>query len=79
MHSHTISTPHLDHCIHDFEEEPGAVLHRAAISIGSLVGFVLQKLVDEIAIGRMQFDPVESSHLRPLGAPAKIIDNSGNL
>ena len=49
--------------------------HAAAIAIGPLIGFIAQKLIDQIAIGPMQFDAVESGRLGIGGAAAELLDD----
>ncbi len=46
--------------IHDFQEEAGAVFDRAAIFVGALVGAGFQELLDQITVGGMDFDTVET-------------------
>jgi len=54
--------------LHDLDEEAGAVLRRAAITIRPPVAAVAQKLVDQVAIGAVQLDAVEAGGNRVGGA-----------
>ena len=55
------TTDGIHHSTRDFEREAGAVLDAAAIVVGALVAVGLQKLVEQIAVGAMDFDAVEAS------------------
>jgi hypothetical protein len=43
-----------------FEKETCALLDRAAVAVGALVGTIAQKLVDQIAIGTVHFHAVKT-------------------
>ena len=43
-----------------FEHEAGAVFDGAAVLVGAVVGAVLEELVEEIAVGSVEFDAVEA-------------------
>ena len=45
----------------------------------ALVGAVAQELVEQVAVGAMQFDPIETSHLGVFRRLAKARDDSGKL
>jgi len=59
-----------------FQQEARPVLDRSAIVIRSAVGAVLEKLVEEIAVGAVQFDAVEAGALGILGATAELLDDA---
>jgi len=48
------------------EHEAGAVLDGAAVLVGAVVRAVLEKLVEEIAVGSVKFDAVEARLARAL-------------
>src|SRR5580704_3955420 len=52
------------HRLDDFESEARAALDGAAISVGTLVGGRPDKLLEQIAIGAVQFDAVETRRPR---------------
>ena len=47
----------------DFEHQTRAVLDRAAIGTGALVGAVAQEFVEQIAVGAVDFHAVEAGGL----------------
>jgi hypothetical protein len=62
-----------------FEQKARPVLDRSAVCVGSLVGALLEKLVDQVAIGSVQLDAVEAGIERQLCGAAKIGQDTGNL
>ena len=62
-----------------FEHQLCAVLDRAAIGIGTLVGAVLGELIEQIAVGAMDFDTVETGRNRIRGAAFEVFDDAGNF
>ncbi len=65
--------------LRDFQHQLGAVLDRPAIGIGTLVGAVLGELIEQIAVGAMNLDAVETGGERVLGAALEILDDAGNF
>ena len=66
---------HLGH----FQHQLGAVLDRSAIGIGALVGAVLGELIEQIAVGAVDLDAVETGGQRILGAALEILDDPRNF
>ena len=50
----------LDDSVHDLEAEPRTVFDRAAVLVHTLVGDILEELVDEVAIRAVHFHTVEA-------------------
>jgi hypothetical protein len=50
-----VARPHVPHCGNGIPEQPGTVLETAAIAIGSPVAERREKLVQEVAMGGMDF------------------------
>ncbi len=78
--AHPPATDCVGHRLRHLDQQPCAVLDRAAIRIDALVAAGLQKLVDQITIGRMDLDAVEPALVdcRQRSAP-KVVDDAGNL
>ena len=47
----------------DFQGEAGAVLDRATVTVCTLIGTIAQELVEEVAVGVVDFDAVEAGLL----------------
>ena len=62
--SHSISAPHLCHGVGHVQRQPGAVAHGPAVFVGALVCAIAEKLVEQIAIGIMDFYAVETGRFR---------------
>ena len=61
----------------DFEREPGTVLNRSTVFVCPLVRDVLEKLVWEIPVGKVELDAVESSLVNgPVGCGGIPLDVS---
>ena len=60
----TRPAPHVDRRVDHFEQQACAVLDRAAICIGAVVGAVLQELVEQVAVRAVDLDTVEAGGLR---------------
>jgi len=58
--------PDRDDGVGDFEHEPGAVFDRAAVVVRAVVGAVLEKLIEQVAIGAVDFHAVKAGALRIL-------------
>ena len=63
----------------DLEEQPRAILDRAAIGVGAMVGPVAQKGVEQVAVGAMQLHAVESGLDGAGRGIAEVVDNAGDL
>ena len=73
------SPPDVDHRLSDLEREADAVLDRAAVGVGALVGAVAQELVDQIAVGGVDFDAVEAGSLGVFGRRGIVRDDPRDL
>src|SRR6185437_13194031 len=59
-HADAVAAPLGDQSLGRLDQEAGSIDRAAAITIGSLVGLVAQELVDQIAVGAVQFDAIEA-------------------
>src|SRR5690606_19922362 len=59
MHAYPTRAPYSCALVHDIKKKPRPILDRAAILVVSFIGAVLEKLVDQIAVCRMDLDPIE--------------------
>ena len=65
--------------VDDLDQEPGSVLGRAHIGVVASVCSVAQECVDEVGVGGMDFDAVETGRDRPLGGAGNIGDGAVNV
>lgn len=60
----------FSHCPYDRQRQPGPVLQRSSVLVGSLVREPAEELTQEIAMGEVDLQPVEFRPLRsPCGRP----------
>ncbi len=71
--------PDLEDGLDDFEREARAAFDRAAVGILALVGAVAQELVDEIAVGGVDFDAVEAGALGVAGGLRVVLEDRRDL
>src|SRR5690606_5994984 len=64
MHPDTPRAPYTNAGIDDFHQEPAAMTNRTAVLVGATIRAIVQELIDQITIGSMNFNTVESSLLR---------------
>ena len=60
--------------VEDFEEEAGTVLDGAAVFVFAFVAVFGEKLVDEVAVGTMDFDTIKTGFAGGFGGLAVILD-----
>src|SRR6185437_2530364 len=76
MHADTLAAPFASYRFHHFNDNPGAVYGAAAIAVAALVGLVAQKLIEQIAVGGVHLDAVETCRLGVGGSLPVLLDNS---
>jgi hypothetical protein len=62
-----------------FQQEARTVLHAATIAIGAAIGAVLQELVDQVSVCRVQLDAIEAGLLRKASRFGILLHNQRNL
>ena len=65
--------------LNDLAQHAVAVFDAAAISVGSMVGFGLQKFIEQIAVGGMDFHAVKTGRFGPFRSAPIVLDNQGNF
>ncbi len=79
VHADPIPAPDGDGRVGRLEQQPCAVLDRAAVLVGAMVGAVLQELIQQIAIGAVQLDAIEAGGLGVFSPLAEGLDDAGDL
>ena len=79
MHADAAGAEDGDGGVGALEHEAGAVFDGAAVLVGAVVGAVLEELVEEVAVGSVEFDAVESGGLGVLCAAAEGFDDAFDL
>src|SRR5215212_9856024 len=62
-----------------FDDEAGSGLGRAAVAVGTLVGGGGEELVQEVAVGAMQFDPVQAGVDGRAGGLSVFVDDGRDV
>ena len=75
-HTHAVGGPYSDDGLDDFLQKAKSILETAAINVGAVVGFRLEKLVDQVAVRRMDFDSIEARLLGSFGGLSELSDTS---
>src|SRR5262245_19510320 len=63
-HAGTLGTNRSRHRVDDLKQQPHTVLDAASISVRTLVGAIVQELIDQIAVRAMYLDTVEAGGKR---------------
>ena len=64
---------------HHFEQQPRPVFDRPAVGVRPFVAAILQKLVLQVAIGAVQFDPVKPRLARVSRRLGEVCDDAADL
>ena len=78
-HADTAAAPYGTGGFDDLEEQARAVGEGAAVGAAALVDAIAQEFVEQIAVGTVDLDPVESGGLGVLGGAAEAGDDSRQL
>ncbi len=79
VHADPALAEHRDGRVRGLQQQPRPVLDRSAVAVGAQVGAVLQELVEQIAIGAVQFDAVEARRLGVGRRAAEVLHDPGDL
>ena len=60
LHADAITRPDFKHRLERFEENASAILQRTAVLVGSSVGYLMQKLLEEVYESALNLDTVET-------------------
>src|SRR3546814_18819551 len=60
MHPHTVCAPYANASVDHLQQQARPVFNGAAVLIVPLVYAVLKELIDQVTVGRMPFDAVET-------------------
>ena len=60
LHADAITRPNFKHRLERFKKKAGAILHRTAVLVGSSVGYLMQKLLEEVHESALNLDTVEA-------------------
>ena len=55
-----VASPDAGDRLDNLQREPGTVLHRTTVAVGTLVGAVTQELIEQIAVGVVDLDSVKT-------------------
>lgn len=75
----TVGTDLSSDRVHDLEGKAAAVLDRSAVRVRPAVARVFEELLDQVAGGPVDFDPVEAGLEGVGGAAAVVVDDGGNF
>src|SRR6185369_1689392 len=73
MHTDPAGRPDSQNRPYDLIQKPETIFHISTVAVGSLIGSGLEKLVDEIAIGRMDLHSVKPCFPGPFGCQSIIL------
>jgi hypothetical protein len=74
-----LAPPDVDRGLRHFQQKPRAVFDRAAIAVGAQIAARLQELLDQITVGAVDFDAVETGRERVARGLLVGFDNRGDF
>src|SRR3984957_18964096 len=74
-----IPRPGGNHGVDDLKEETGPILNRSAILVSSLIAAILQKLVDEVAVTRVNLNAIKSGRSCVFDSSRVKFENARNF
>src|SRR3546814_7001011 len=79
MHPHTVCAPYANASVDHLQQQARPVFNGAAVLIVPLVYAVLKDLIDQVTVGRMHFDAVETGLAGVLRGSGKIVPDARNF
>jgi hypothetical protein len=79
VHADAAGAPDFDRGVGHFQQQARTVFQGAAVVVGALVGAALQELVEQVAVGAVDFHAVETGGLGVLGTGAVGVDDVGDF
>src|SRR3546814_11578469 len=76
MHPHTVCAPYANASVDHLQQQARPVFNGAAVLIVPLVYAVLKELIDQVTVGRMHFDAVETGLAGVLRGSGKIVHDA---
>jgi hypothetical protein len=74
LHADAIARPYFKHRLNRFEENAGAIRQRTAVLVGSPVGYLMQKLLEEVYESALNLDAVEARVLCDLCGMSELFN-----
>ncbi|MCY1525001.1 hypothetical protein D9M68_599640 [compost metagenome] len=79
MHAYAASAPYRNQRIGDLQHQSRTILDGAAVTIVTGVAAVLEELIEQIAIGAVKFDTIETGKLGVFRSGAEGVDDPGDF
>src|SRR5690606_29685917 len=79
MNPNSTRSPNARAGINNFQQETGTVFNTSTVIILPLICAVLQELINEITVGRVNFNAIEPGITSMACCIGEILDNVGNL
>ena len=79
VYADTTSAPDGSGSVGNLQQQAGAIFDGAAVSVGTFIDAILQKLVNQIAVGSVNFHTVKTRFFGVLRALPEGFDNGGNF
>src|SRR5882762_7093184 len=75
-HRDAVAAPHRNQSFNHLKQEAGSIFDRTTVHIASLVDAILQKLIGQVAVGRVKLNAVKTRGFCALGGFAIVLDNA---
>ncbi len=78
-HADAVAAPFANQNFGRLDQESRAIDRAAAITVSALIGLVAQKLIDQVAVGAVQFDAIEAGLFGGDRGVAIIVHDAGDF